>query len=293
MSEIKQDLKDEKSKIEKTLSNVTRLFAESSKNKREMEIVYVETEADLQKALETISTHKLIGVDCEGVDLSRHGELCLIQISVPSKYNLFQVFVIDVVALGAKTFTSGLKTILEDSSVSKLFYDCRNDTDALEYQFKVRVNSIIDCQLLEVAHRRQKGQVMNRLPAYGVTFNGHFTYPSSNIIKIKGGMKDLYRRSPKVWRNRPLSKDLISYAAYDSVMLHLFNEGYKANLSSDLYNSVTHYANTIWANKHRDSKIAVLQNSSCCIAPTNREIGIKEVSRRRDLEDLFEDFEIC
>jgi len=35
---------------------------------------------------------------------------------------------------------SGLKDILEDAQVTKLFYDCREDCNALQHQFGVKVD---------------------------------------------------------------------------------------------------------------------------------------------------------
>ena len=73
-------------------------------------------------------------VDLEGVDLCRNGRISLIQIyaSPTSK-----TYLVDVFTLGASTFlttsTNGktLKMLLEDVKIPKVFFDCRNDNDAL------------------------------------------------------------------------------------------------------------------------------------------------------------------
>ena len=39
----------------------------------------------------------------------------------------------------SNTFYAGLKDILEDPSITKLFYDCREDCNALQHQYNVYV----------------------------------------------------------------------------------------------------------------------------------------------------------
>jgi len=104
-------------------------------------------------------------------------------------------------------------------------------------------------------------------------------------------MKGRYRKSPSLWKIRPLEKDLIQCAAYDSVILHLFNEDFKNQADSrSMNNAVSRYANNVWANTFRDSKNEVVQGSAQCFrSPTNKEFGIsiKPARSRRDLESFF------
>ncbi|KAK5128640.1 hypothetical protein LTR08_003949 [Meristemomyces frigidus] len=98
-----------------------------------------------------------IYMDLEGVSLSRHGSISLIQIYLP---RLERAFIVDVTAMGFLAFdtagTTGatLKSVLESTSITKCFFDVRNDSDALYSLFGVQLAGVRDIQLLELASRR-------------------------------------------------------------------------------------------------------------------------------------------
>ncbi|CZT12865.1 uncharacterized protein RCO7_11470 [Rhynchosporium graminicola] len=95
-------------------------------------------------------------LDLEGANLSRHGSLSILQIHVSPAG---QTFLIDVHTLGNEAFTtpgtSGqtLKTILESTSIPKVFFDVRNDSDALFSHYGINLACIHDLQLMELASR--------------------------------------------------------------------------------------------------------------------------------------------
>lgn len=67
------------------------------------EYVFVNSADKLEATTTHLKQHKIISVDCEGVDHSREGTLCLLQIATEK-----DVFLIDVVALGSAAFTPGI-----------------------------------------------------------------------------------------------------------------------------------------------------------------------------------------
>lgn len=81
-------------------------------------------------------------IDLEGHDLCRDGRISLVSIFAEP---LQQTFLIDVHTLGELAFTTlstaseeqTLKTLLQDPSVPKVLFDCRNDADALYNIYKV------------------------------------------------------------------------------------------------------------------------------------------------------------
>ena len=87
-------------------------------------------------------------VDLEGIDLCRNGSISIIQVyaSPTSKTYLIDVFTMGALAFSTPS-TNGLtlKSLLEDASIMKAFYDCRNDNDALWnlYQIDTAGTSII------------------------------------------------------------------------------------------------------------------------------------------------------
>eukprot|EP01062_Namystynia_karyoxenos_P074489 TRINITY_DN713_c0_g3_i1.p1 TRINITY_DN713_c0_g3~~TRINITY_DN713_c0_g3_i1.p1 ORF type:complete len:1121 (+),score=344.73 TRINITY_DN713_c0_g3_i1:472-3834(+) len=88
-------------------------------------------------------------VDCEGESLSRRGTLHLLQIGDGD-----QIFLFDVQALGRDgVLRSGLAELLEAPYPKKIMWDCREDSDALFHQFGIRLDGVVDLQLLEVMSR--------------------------------------------------------------------------------------------------------------------------------------------
>ncbi|KAF2210293.1 hypothetical protein CERZMDRAFT_16865, partial [Cercospora zeae-maydis SCOH1-5] len=95
-------------------------------------------------------------VDLEGNNLSRHGTISLITVLLESEK---EVYLIDVTTLGHITFTTrgvddqNFQSVLESPKVIKVFFDIRNDSDALFSLSGIRVAGIEDLQLMELASR--------------------------------------------------------------------------------------------------------------------------------------------
>ena len=65
-----------------------------------------------------------LAVDCEGIDLGRRGELCILQIACVSESSAVVVFLFDVCVLGRAMFDRGLRQVLENASILKLVTRC-------------------------------------------------------------------------------------------------------------------------------------------------------------------------
>jgi len=99
-------------------------------------------------------------LDLEGINLCRHGTISIISLFVAP---FDAVYIVDITTLGAKAFTTAttaahvgsatLQTILEDPTVPKVFFDVRNDSDALFSLYGVRLAGVEDVQLMEIAGR--------------------------------------------------------------------------------------------------------------------------------------------
>jgi hypothetical protein len=115
-------------------------------------------------AFETTNAAADLSVDLEGYRLGRDGTISLVQIFVHAT-NV--VYLVHVAVLGAAAFstpasvTTGifkgmsltLKTVLESSAVTKLFCDCRSDSDAIYHINGVKLAGVVDVQLWGVATR--------------------------------------------------------------------------------------------------------------------------------------------
>jgi len=193
-----------------------------------------------------------LAVDLEGLDLSRDGRITLLQMATATK-----VYLVDVLVLGPRAFEQGLRDLLEDPTVEKLMFDCRQDSDALFYQYvpPVTLRGVWDLQMAEVYLR-----IRNRLPADGLAVY----YKDEGVKKLRGLeecmrrygksatmaeakrlIHDEFVKDPQLWATRPLSPAAIQYAAGDVAGLlpiaacfaPLLTEDGRAHVSSmsDLY----------------------------------------------------------
>ena len=198
----------------------------------------VDNDVELKKALAELKgkleQNTRLAVDCEGVSLSRKGELTVIVVATEEKAYIF-----DVLKLGRAVFTEGLGEILEDKSREKLTFDCRQDSDALWHQFSVKLTGVLDLQLLEILHRRKR-----KADRFGSSWDRRPGQRTGELENVNGfrrciqdylGDADLIRTKDKgvcaikldkdVWKKRPLSDDLLQYATVDAVsMFPLYNK---------------------------------------------------------------------
>ncbi|KAJ8122917.1 hypothetical protein ONZ43_g1008 [Nemania bipapillata] len=161
-------------------------------------------------------------IDLEGVNLSRHGTISILQIYVSTTR---RTYLIDVATLGEKAFsTPGVHTpdtltsMLQSPLIPKVFFDVRNDSDALFSRYGIRLEGVHDIQLLELASRWGKKthikglqSCMDDLPMTKAEREGW------DRAKEKG--KELFRPekggSYEVFNQRPLRNDIIKYCVQD------------------------------------------------------------------------------
>ncbi|PSR80257.1 ribonuclease H-like domain-containing protein [Coniella lustricola] len=177
-------------------------------------------------------------IDVEGVDLSRHGSVSILQIlTLPDS----RTYLIDVHILQGKAFeTPGrngrtLRDILESKCIPKVFFDVRNDSDALYSHFNVNLGCVHDLQLMEFASR---------------TFSKRFLTGLSKCIEKDAPMSFAQRSGWKatkqeglhlfapehggtyeVFNTRPLPTKIQQYCVQDVQFLPRLYNYYKARLS--------------------------------------------------------------
>lgn len=95
-------------------------------------------------------------VDIEGIYLSRLGSVSILQIYVlPTN----KTYLIDVHVLGSACFSTPgkdgdtLKDIFQSEAIPKVFFDVRNDSDALYAHYNIHLGGIQDLQLMELGTR--------------------------------------------------------------------------------------------------------------------------------------------
>ncbi|KAF3799805.1 hypothetical protein GCG54_00009994 [Colletotrichum gloeosporioides] len=187
---------------------------------------FVDTTAALARIVDALSgavtSPPSLYVDLEGEYLGRLGTISIIQIYLSSRQ---QTYLIDVQTLGAASFsepgTNGttLKTILESASITKVFFDVRNDSNALFSHFNIDLKGVEDLQLMELASRKSNKRLL-----YGLKKCIESDAPMTPGELLEWGrvkQQGLKLFSPDsggsyaVFSQRPLPRDILSYCVQD------------------------------------------------------------------------------
>mmetsp|Transcript_17788 Transcript_17788/g.41039 ORF Transcript_17788/g.41039 Transcript_17788/m.41039 type:complete len:474 (+) Transcript_17788:46-1467(+) len=174
--------------------------------------------ADLRAYTEqqrSLGQDAVLAVDIEGVDLSRHGRACLLQIADLGG----RVFLVDLVRIGdpEAIHRSGLAALLERRDVTKVFHDARRDCDSLFHQFGVRVYGLWDTQVADWIHRRLCGSQTDHLLGLGRLLQ--LKDLTKDVQTEKEQVRQLYADDIALWARRPLPRYLIRYARRDVMFL--------------------------------------------------------------------------
>ncbi|RFN43442.1 3'-5' exonuclease [Fusarium flagelliforme] len=205
-------------------------------------VVWVDNEATVSKLVDTLDGLKKgpasIFIDLEGVNLSRHGTISIMQI-----YDAVDkcVYLVDIHTLGAKCFSTPgkdhrtLKHVLEDENTVKVFFDVRNDSDALYAHFKIDLAGIHDLQLMEVATRTYNRRLLNGL-AKCIDRDAPLTERErENMLDVKAKGRALFLPeqggSYEVFNQRPLPDSLKLYCVHDVQVLPRLYDYYDKKMS--------------------------------------------------------------
>lgn len=83
----------------------------------------------------------VVGLDCEGVDLCRYGTLYIVQLAFPDA-----IYLVDAIR-GGRKLINACKPALESVYVTKVIHDCKRDSEALFYQFGIKLHNVMDTQV--------------------------------------------------------------------------------------------------------------------------------------------------
>ncbi|KAF2720636.1 hypothetical protein K431DRAFT_285552 [Polychaeton citri CBS 116435] len=179
-------------------------------------------------------------IDLEGHNLSRFGKLSLLTLLIGSSD---KAYIIDVTNLGRDTFMTeadggrSLKSILEAADTTKVFFDVRNDSNALFFLYDIKLAGVEDLQLVELASRGYSKQFVKGL-AKCIESDANIGYEEKRIwreVKNKGGMifKPERGGSYAAFDIRPLSADLMEYCLQDVLLMPGLLQTYSRRLRGD------------------------------------------------------------
>lgn len=159
-------------------------------------------------------TSVAVSFDCEGINLGVKGQLTLFQIGLQNG----QAYIFDLVTCPALVTAGGLQRLLESETVVKVIHDCRNDSINLYNQFGITLRNVFDTQ---AAHAVLQLQLTGK-PVYkvkNVSLNALCELYDAPANPMKEQLKNMYRRDQRYWARRPLSRDMMLYAAADVLAL--------------------------------------------------------------------------
>ena len=202
----------------------------------------VDTAAALSKMLDGLdgvpTQPPSLYFDLEGESLSRHGSISILQLHVlPSK----RTYLVDVHTLQHTAFSTcgkngrSLKEILECDGIPKVFFDVRNDSDALYSHFNISLAGVQDLQLMELATRTFSKRFVNGLSR---CIERDVCLSVQELAAWKA-VKDAgvklfapeYGGSYKVFAKRPLCDAIKLYCAQDVQILPRLWSHYSSRMS--------------------------------------------------------------
>jgi len=162
-------------------------------NQKKPSYILVNERSKLCEVVEGLESETHIGVDLEADSLFHYQEkICLLQISSSS-----QNFLIDPLAIGN---VLPLKALFEDKSIRKIFHGADYDIRSLYRDYEIEVNSLFDTQI-------------------AATFLGIKETGLANLLNDRFNIVMEKKYQKKDWSKRPLPKQMLDYAAQDSLYL--------------------------------------------------------------------------
>lgn len=219
------------------------------------------------QSLGDTKSQPVVYIDLEGINLSRNGSISIISIYIDRRRF---TYLVDVHTLGSTAFTtaapdgSTLKSLLESPGITKVFFDVRNDSDALHHHYGVRLEGVEDVQLMENASRRGwrtylKG--LERCIAEAVPTSAE---EKKRWKEVKEAGVKLFAPerggSYEVFNARPLSAEIVQYCVNDVRFLPQLRTNYWDRLSE------------VWREKVKDeTKNRVLLSQSKAYQPDSKD----------------------
>jgi len=208
----------------------------------------IDTEGALRSALNRLKGHPneppSYYIDTEGHKLGRSGTLDLLQLHV---LPLQETLVIDIYTLQQKAFNTSsqglsLKMLLESSSIAKVFFDVRSDSDALFSHYEILLEGVVDLQMMEYFQPGRGGRHLRGLKDCITQDSGLMPEEIQDWSLTKDSVVESFSTvaTPQNYLSqlRPLPDILLTYSVGDVKHLPHLYEIYRQCLSKQVWNLV-------------------------------------------------------
>lgn len=166
--------------------------------------LYLDTESDVARFVDSIAGDRILAVDTEGASFHRFVDrIYLLQLSTRT-----QTAVVDPLPIGAPT---GLGRMMESAEVEIVFHDADYDLRLLHQDYGWHVSNIFDTRIA--------AQLIG-LRAFGL----------AALLEQYFGIKLDKKHQRADWSMRPLTQDMLDYAAQDTMYLLDLRDKLKAEL---------------------------------------------------------------
>lgn len=162
-------------------------------NQSEVHFTLIENDADLKNLITALKKERSVAFDLEADSMFRFKErVCLVQVAIPNR-----IFLIDPLKLSN---LKPLQSIFSDSSIQKVFHGADYDVRSLYRDFEIEIHHLFDT---EIACR----------------FLGLHETGLDAVIKNFFGVELDKKYQKKDWSQRPLTEEMMRYAARDVLYL--------------------------------------------------------------------------
>ncbi|XP_055895240.1 uncharacterized protein LOC106058816 [Biomphalaria glabrata] len=158
------------------------------------------------QAISHILEQSVVGLQLDGVSIGRNGTLSVVEIVTESR-----VIIFDILRLGNKAFSEGLREILENSDIMKVTHDCRFLSDMIYHKYKISLNNIFDTQVASaivhrIYHKGDWPRYVESLPS-SLMKHLHLSYDQIHMMRTREHCtKD---DEEDAWLQRPLPQNLL------------------------------------------------------------------------------------
>lgn len=229
-------------------------------------------------AITHLKTLTQISLSTEGVDVGRNGCLCWTVISTDA-----YIFHFDMLHYATSFFERGLKSILEDPSVTKIVHDCRQMSDCFYHRYGVELRNVFDTQVADVFVYKlfNNGNVPRYVKALSASLLEHLNLENTDVyfpvLRITNLIEDQL-----VWKKRPLPDNLVDAAAKNVIYLSDLMEVVNKKLRSEMDIAMGVYLGTV-----RDAREHEIAMMSPHLLPPSFQMLVNRAFGKRAGQEFF------